>query len=77
MMLSNRMTANNLELNPASQASARTRKTMRLLEPTGFIMAELLDTVSMAVSLTAPGPGYDGRLGGQLNVIKNYDQSRF
>ena len=54
-MLSNRMTANSRELKPASQASARTRKTMRLLEPTGFNMTEVRDTDSMALGSSLAG----------------------
>ena len=36
MILSNRMTANNRELKPATHANASTKKTMRLFQPPGF-----------------------------------------
>ena len=43
MILSNRMTANSLEENPASQASASTVNTIKLLAPEGFNNLDVLD----------------------------------
>lgn len=51
IMLSNRMTANSLELKPPSQASARMKKVRRLFQPPGFHMAERMSVfTAMPVS---------------------------
>ena len=42
MILSNLITANNLEENPASHARAKTVKTIKLLAPEGFKSGDLL-----------------------------------
>lgn len=43
MILSKRMTANNLDENPASHAKARTVNTIKLFAPEGFNNFEELD----------------------------------
>ena len=43
MILSKRMTANNLDENPASHARARTINTIKLLAPEGFNNLEEFD----------------------------------
>ena len=50
IILSNRMTANNRELNPASHASASTKNAIKLFHPPRFDNAERMSALATAVS---------------------------
>ncbi len=54
-MLSNRITAKSLELNPASQAKASTKKTMRLFQPPTFENALLISVRPVSAMFVAGG----------------------
>jgi hypothetical protein len=54
MMLSNRITANNLDAKPAIQQTSKTEKTIKVEIPTKLFDADALPFVFIGVSLISP-----------------------